>query len=663
MSEQLDITNDSDVSIAPTDAAVTVVLDSAVEVIQTFEQGPPGPPGEQGPASTVPGPPGPPGATGNTVLYGAGAPPPGLGVDGNFYVNTTTNYWYGPKTNGVWPSGISLVGPQGVQGIQGIPGNTVLYGPADPFAGNGVDGNFWINTTTHFMFGPKAGGVWPSGISLIGPQGIQGIQGIQGVQGIPGNTVLYGAGDPVAGTGIDGNFYINTSTHFMFGPKAGGAWPAGISLIGPQGIQGIQGPPGAGSPATAVPIIDGVGTVGVSTNFAREDHVHPSDVNARAVRFDAAQGLTAAQQIQARQNVYAAPFDAMAYSGMQTNGAMDIDQEHSGAAVPGPTFTYILDGYRVATAGAVVLTAQYAADAPPGYSSSLKITVTTAVAALGGTDYAMVYAPIEGFRTARLAFGGANAQPVSLGFWTKIHRPGLYSASIGNSADNRFYPFSFTQNVADAWEFKTVTIPGDQVGAWVGGNGIGLKLRIMMACGATYQGAVNAWTAATIMGAVGTTNGVAALTDVFQITGIIMLPGIELPSAARAPFIMRPYDQELLLCQRYFVSLGPSIYCNGHTDALAIPISLPVPMRTAPSLTHPYTDANFTAAGTPGAGQWNLQDQNVATASRVSGSMIFGYLSTTTTAMITEYGVTFSRVASYINADPALAKIILRAQL
>jgi hypothetical protein len=127
-------------------------------------------------------------------------------------------------------------GPAGPIGPQGVPGNTVLYGPTDPSSVMGIDGNFYINTTTHMMFGPKSGGAWPAGVSLIGPQGI------------PGNTLLYGAGPPAAGTGVDGNFYIDTTAHFLYGPKAAGAWPAGTSLVGPQGpqgIQGIQGPPGA----------------------------------------------------------------------------------------------------------------------------------------------------------------------------------------------------------------------------------------------------------------------------------------------------------------------------------------------------------------------------------------------------------------------------------
>jgi hypothetical protein len=35
-------------------------------------------------------------------------------------------------------------------------------------------------------------------------------------------------------------------------------------------------------------------------------------------------------------------------------------------------------------------------------------------------------------------------------------------------------------------------------------------------------------------------------------TGLIVLPGIELPASDRAPLIMRPFDRELELCRRYY---------------------------------------------------------------------------------------------------------------
>jgi hypothetical protein len=54
---------------------------------------------------------GPPGTNGNTILSGIGAPASGSGVNGDFYVDVAASRMYGPKTAGVWGSGVSLVGP------------------------------------------------------------------------------------------------------------------------------------------------------------------------------------------------------------------------------------------------------------------------------------------------------------------------------------------------------------------------------------------------------------------------------------------------------------------------------------------------------------------------------------------------------------------------
>jgi hypothetical protein len=111
-----------------------------------------------------------------------------------------------------------------------------------------------------------------------------------------------------------------------------------------------------------------------------------------------------------------------------------------------------------------------------------------------------------------------------------------------------------------------------------------------MASGTTFAGPANAWAAGNFIGATGTTNGVAALTDTFQITGVIVLPGIEAPSAARSPFIMRPFDQELAVCKRYWQKLGGSaavdVFINGYQVAgqgLTQTLVYPVEMRAIPT--------------------------------------------------------------------------------
>lgn len=101
------------------------------------------------------------------------------GSDGDFYINTNTNYFFGPKASGSWPTGFSLVGSDGVDG------KTILNGSVDPTT-EGVDGDFYINTASNTIFGPKASGSWPTGVSLVGPAGANGADGVDGADGSDG---------------------------------------------------------------------------------------------------------------------------------------------------------------------------------------------------------------------------------------------------------------------------------------------------------------------------------------------------------------------------------------------------------------------------------------------------------------------------------------------
>lgn len=65
---------------------------------------------------------------------------------------------------------------------------------------------------------------------------------VTGETGPSGRTILSGAVDPTT-EGVDGDFYINTATNEIFGPKAT-TWPAGVSLVGPAGADGADGAPG-----------------------------------------------------------------------------------------------------------------------------------------------------------------------------------------------------------------------------------------------------------------------------------------------------------------------------------------------------------------------------------------------------------------------------------
>jgi hypothetical protein len=71
------------------------------------------------------------------------------------------------------------------------------------------------------------------------------------------------------------------------------------------------------APSNANPVMDSIAAPGTSALYARGDHVHPTDTTRAAltqvVRYDTAQGLTLAQQKQARDNIAVSTVTAAGY--------------------------------------------------------------------------------------------------------------------------------------------------------------------------------------------------------------------------------------------------------------------------------------------------------------------------------------------------------------
>lgn len=252
----------------------------------------------------------------------------------------------------------------------------------------------------------------------------------------------------------------------------------------------------------------------------------------------------------------AAPLDAMAYNGFQVNGSFEVSQERP----PSTAFTangYLCDGWGNGYNTGVV-SAQVAPFPATGLGNILQLNVTTPDPAMTGTSISFVYNAIEGYRVRRLAFGGASAQPVTVAFWSAHHRPGLYSVSLRNADATRSCVVTYTQAVADAWQYNVVTFPGCPDGVWNGTNGLGMQLAFANASSATYTApAAGNWYNANYVAAPGQVNGVGTTADVFRLACVLALPGIFAPTSARSTLITRPYDEELLLCRRYWWCSNP----------------------------------------------------------------------------------------------------------
>jgi hypothetical protein len=131
------------------------------------------------------------------------------------------------------------------------------------------------------------------------------------------------------------------------------------------------------------------------------------------------------------------------------NGGMVIDQRNAGALVTATG--YPVDRFFGEDGSDAVFTLQQDSSAPTGFTTSVKVTITTADASIGATQYGIFAQYIEGTNVADLGFGSASAKTVTLSFWVRSSLTGTFGGVLTNSGFNRSYPFTYTISAADTW--------------------------------------------------------------------------------------------------------------------------------------------------------------------------------------------------------------------
>jgi hypothetical protein len=284
------------------------------------------------------------------------------------------------------------------------------------------------------------------------------------------------------------------------------------------------------------------------------------------------------------------------------NGAMVIDQRNAGASVTIPASkVYTVDRFFANASQASKFTAQQNAGSvtpPSGFTNYLGATSSSAYSPLLAADYFFLQQNIEGFNSADLGWGSANAKTVTLSFWARSSLTGTFGGVLTNENFNRSYPFTYTISAANTWEQKSITIAGDTSGTWVTTNGIGIQVIWSLGAGSTYSGTAGAWAGAGYISATGATSVVGTNGATFYITGV----QLEVGSTATS-FDYRPYGTELQLCQRYLFAIKASehsdVYCRftqgdmESNTAFQSAFVLPVRMRATPTLTTTGTASNY----------------------------------------------------------------------
>lgn len=325
-----------------------------------------------------------------------------------------------------------------------------------------------------------------------------------------------------------------------------------------------------------------------------------------SVRYDSAQSLTEAQQIQARANIAAAPLVALQASNIAINGGMVISQErtvnvtapqstgglvqfadmywqmfvHASAAITG------YNGYETGSPGIFP---------PPGFTNCIAMYGGTAPTTLANNDNVVFHHKIEGTRFAKLGWGAAGAKPITVSFMFFTNDPGVGFFRVANYASTRFYHAEFNAPI-NGWNFITVVVPGEvSAGVWAKDNTTAAYINIYVAGKSASPVAPNAWSGTGAFQTTNSQNLIRSNTTTVGLTGMLILPGaVTIPDAATLALLMRPWAEELTLCRRYLNVLtgigGSTPVASGicyNTTLVIAYFQFPVQMRIGPAFSTP----------------------------------------------------------------------------
>lgn len=231
------------------------------------------------------------------------------------------------------------------------------------------------------------------------------------------------------------------------------------------------------------------------------------------------------------------------------NGGMRISQRGTSFTGHGAGVNYGLDRFfDYHNSDGAFTISQETSVVPTDFTHALKVQTTTADSSIAAGQRLIVGTRMEGYTVHHLKWGTSDAKTVTLSFYVRSSVTGTHGGAIGNGADNRNYPFTYTISSADTWERKIITIPGDTTGTWATDSGRSTQVIWGLGVGSTYSGTAGAWAAGDVNSATGATTGVlGTLNATWYLTGVQLEKG-----SVATDFEHLSYGEEIALCQRYY---------------------------------------------------------------------------------------------------------------
>ena len=190
--------------------------------------------------------------------------------------------------------------------------------------------------------------------------------------------------------------------------------------------------------------------------------------------------------------------------------------------------SYLIDRFSYRRSGTwttATYTMSQSTDTPTGqgFANSAKIDVTASEVSPPSDVFSAFNTKIEGQNLQYLKKGTANAQSVTMSFWVKSNKTGTYIVGINDVDNTRAISKSYTVDVANTWEKKTITFEGDTTGALDNNNGESFDIYFYLAAGTNFTSGTLAtsWESTTNANrAVGQVNLADSTSNEWYITGV-----------------------------------------------------------------------------------------------------------------------------------------------
>lgn len=280
-----------------------------------------------------------------------------------------------------------------------------------------------------------------------------------------------------------------------------------------------------------------------------------------------------------------------------------------------------------------------------GFKYSLKVEADT-VQTPSGSHNGGIGQKLEGQDVQRLAYGTSSAKSVTLSFWVRSNKTGIYCCQLQTNhyggSDQYQQVKEYTISAADTWEKKELTFSGLTAQTIDTMTGDGMRVLWWLACGSSDHVAADTWTQSASYGA--TSNQVNFMDNA---SNEWYLTGCKLEVGDKATdFEHRIYEEEIAKCQRYYwnyLTLNNQYQTMGNGSAYTatsayINFDFPVQMRAEPSLGVAATNIRFYSNGGSSAassvngdyGSVNNKRVNlVLSTSRTAGHAGFGFSEST----------------------------------